>query len=275
MGHRTVSTISTSAALLLAALAPALAQSQLPRPGQLPPAGGQAPQRSQQAAPPPAPQAAAAKPYKAVTVAPPAVVEDPSFEAFRKELAAVAEKKDRRALANMVAKNFFWMGDKGDKADKKKPGIDNLAKAIDLDGKEGYGWESLLGYASDPTGVPFQDRKDTMCAPATPGFDDQEFEAMLKATGTEEGDWAFPAAANIELRASAQPNAPVIEKLGMHFIRVLDEDSGNDQMVKVVSPSGKTGFIPADAISPLGNDEICYVKEGNAWKIAGFIGGDE
>ena len=68
---------------------------------------------------------------------------DPSFEAFRKQLGAIAEKKDRKALAGLVAQNFFWMGEKGDKADKKKPGIDNLAKAIELDGKEAPGWEML------------------------------------------------------------------------------------------------------------------------------------
>ena len=27
-------------------------------------------------------------------------------------------------------------------------------------------------------------------------------------------------------------------------------------------------------VSPLGNDEMCYVKEGGAWKIAGFSGGE-
>ena len=45
-------------------------------------------------------------------------------------------------------------------------------------------------------------------------------------------------------------------------------------MLRVVTPSGKIGFVPADAISPLGNDQLCYVKEGGGWKIAGFIGGE-
>ena len=51
-------------------------------------------------------------------------MKDPSFEAFRKQLAAVAEKKDRRALAGMVSAQFFWMGDKGDKADRPSKGPD-------------------------------------------------------------------------------------------------------------------------------------------------------
>ena len=46
-------------------------------------------------------------------------------------------------------------------------------------------------------------------------------------------------------------------------------------MLRVVTPSGKTGFVPADALSPLGNDQLCYSKEGGGWKISGFVGGDQ
>src|SRR5882672_9407142 len=156
MGFRVIAAASITATLLLAAtVAPGVAQSQLPRPGQLPPAGGpqkpQAqPQQQGQQRPPQGqqqPQAAAPKPYKAVTIAPPAPFNDPSFEAFRKQMNAAAEKKDRKALADMVSKSFFWMGEKGDKADKKKPGIENFAKAISLDAKDGSGWDTVIGFA--------------------------------------------------------------------------------------------------------------------------------
>ena len=279
MKPRVIAAISV-ASLLLAA-APALSQGQLPRPGQLPPAGGQGgppPQRGQ-AAPPQQPQqpaAAAAKPYKPVAITAPAAVADPSFEAFRKQLGPIAEKKDRKALAGLVVANFFWMGEKGDKADKKKPGIENLAKAIQLDGKEAQGWELLGAAAADPTGTPFPDRKDTICSPADPTFNPQELEALAKATGTEEGDWAYPTQTGLEVHAGQQPNSPVIEKLGLHFVRVMQDNAqGDNPMLKVVTPSGKTGFVPAEALSPLGNDQLCFSKEGGGWKISGFIGGDQ
>ena len=65
----------------------------------------------------------------------------------------------------------------------------------------------------------------------------------------------------------------MIEKLGMHFVRVMEDDGPEppaDQMpmLKVVTPSGKVGFVPADALSPLGNDQLCYVKDATGWKIA-------
>jgi hypothetical protein len=282
MGYRVIAAASLTATLLFAAaVAPGLAQNQSPRPGQLPPAGGQQrpqaqPQQQQQGQQ--QPQAAAPKPYKAVAITPPAPMNDPSFEAFRKQMNAAAEKKDRKALANMVSKSFFWMGEKGDKADKKKPGIENLAKAISLDAKDGSGWDMIIGFASDTTAMPFPERKDTICAPAEPTFDGKELEALAKATGTDEAEWGYPTQPNLEMRVSAQPNAAVVEKLGMHFIRVMEDGAapnGDNPMIKVVAPSGKVGFVPADAISPLGNDSICYAKEGGAWKIAGFIGGEQ
>ena len=195
----------------------------------MPPAGGQG-------GPPPrgrrrvrraaaATAGAAAKPYKAVAISAPAAVTDPSFEAFRKQLGAAAEKKDRKALAGLVAQNFFWMGEKGDKADKKKPALDNLAKAIQLDGKDAPGWEMLGAASGDPTGTPFPDRKDTICAPADPTFNAQELEALAKATGTEEGDWAYPTQAGLEVHSGPQPNSPVVEKLGLHFVRVMQDQN--------------------------------------------------
>src|SRR6476469_657679 len=282
MKPRLIAAVSISSLLLAAG--PALSQSQLPRPGQFLPAGGQGgppPQRGP-AAPPQQqqqqPAAAAAKPYKQVAISAPAAVTDPSFEAFRKQLGAVAEKKDRKALAGLVVPNFFWMGEKGDKADKKKPGIENLAKAIQLDGKEAPGWELLGAAAADPTGMPFPDRKDTICSPADPTFNPQELEALAKATGTEEGDWAYPTQTGLEVHSGPQPNSPVVEKLGLHFVRVMEDNApGNQQspMLKVVTPSGKTGFVPAEALSPLGSDQLCFSKEGGGWKISGFIGGDQ
>ena len=61
-------------------------------------------------------------------------------------------------------------------------------------------------------------------------------------------------------------------------MRVYPDDSpaaavqGGDVM-RIVTPSGKLGYVPADAIMPLASDQLCYVKDGNAWKIAGMLGG--
>ena len=61
--------------------------------------------------PAPAPQQAPApgppKPYKVVAVKQPEAMKDPSFDAFRKQLITIAQKKDKAGLARLVARNFF------------------------------------------------------------------------------------------------------------------------------------------------------------------------
>jgi hypothetical protein len=42
--------------------------------------------------------------------------------------------------------------------------------------------------------------------------------------------------------------------------------------MRVVTPSGKTGFVPADTIAPLGTDQICYRNDAGAWKVVGYAG---
>ncbi len=239
------------------------------------PAGGVFAQQGLPQLPPP--PAAPVKPYQPVAVTPPAPLNDPSFVAFRQQLADVASRKDRTALATLVAQNFFWVQDK-DLADKTKPGVDNLAKAVALEAPDGAGWRILTGYSQEPSASESEERKGLFCAPADPGLDTKAFDALRDATGTDPAEWGFPNKTGIEVHAAAQPGSPVTEKPGMVLIRVL-QDSGppanpNDPMfLHVATPSGKTGFIDAQSLSPLIGDQMCYAKDAGAWKIAGYFGG--
>jgi hypothetical protein len=292
------------ATLCLAAMALSLATvpSESPAQGQTPPPGGSQqrgqplpppqrgqplppPQRSQSGPPPQQPaqqqsgqhQEQPPKPYKAVAVTPAEPMKDPAFEAFRKQIDEIAQRKDRKALAGLVqSQGFFWIGERGDRADKRKPGIDNLARAIGLDAKDGHGWELLAGYASEPTAMPYSDRKDTVCAPADPNFNGDDFDNLVKDTDTDDEDWAVPVRPNLQMRAEAKPDSAVVETLGMNFLRVMPDEDNDTPMLRVVAPSGKVGFVPDDAVAPLANDQICYGKDGGgAWKIVGFIGGNQ
>jgi len=77
----------------------------------------------------------------------------------------------------------------------------------------------------------------------------------------------------------AQGVAAAAALLGVSATIVMPDNAapGNQPspMLKVVTPSGKTGFVPAEALSPLGSDQLCFTKEGGNWKISGFIGGDQ
>jgi hypothetical protein len=279
-------TLATVVALTATA-APLSASAQQRLPQMPPQMQAQAPQQRQPQGQPPAPQQqqgqriAPARPYMPVAITLPKPYADAGFEAFRKQLGALAARKDRGALARLIANDFFWMGEQGDKANKKKSGIDNLAAAIGLDAKDGSGWETLAEAASEPTLEAIPDRKGVMCAPASPSFDEKALEQLAKATGTDAGDWGYPQKPGIEVRASAQANAPVIDRLGMYLVRVLQDQpttngaaQAEPEFLRVVTPAGKTGFVAADALSPLGNDQLCYRNDAGAWKIVGYAGGE-
>jgi len=75
------------------------------------------------------------------------------------------------------------------------------------------------------------------------------------------------------VRAVPQANGPVIEKLGSVFVRIATENTSNPPtFLRVVTPSGKTGFVSVDSVAPIGNDQLCYVKEAGDWKIGGYVG---
>jgi hypothetical protein len=176
-----------------------------------------------------------------------------------------------------IAQGFFWIQDK-DLADKGKPGIDNLAKAIGLDAKDGSGWDVVTGFANDPTATDLPDHKGVICSPADPNIDAKAFEALGEATQTDPSEWGYPLKDGTEVRSAPQPNAPVVEKLGLNLVRVLPDtappsDASQPAFLHVATPSGKSGFIAMDAIAPLGGDEMCYTKDAGGWKIAGYFGG--
>jgi hypothetical protein len=257
-----------------------------PRPAQLPPGPGGPGGPPGRGGPPPM---APPKPYKPVAVTLPQPYADPSFEAFRKELGEIASHKDRAALAGkVVANGFFWMGEKGDKANKRKSGVDNLAAAIGLDGRDGEGWQILAAAANEATLEPIPDKKGVMCSPAGPVFDQKAAEQAARATGTSPMDWAFPVKGALDVHAAGQASSPVIEKVGSVLVRVMPEGpppgagaGGNapppkpgSSFVRIVTPTGKVGYVVDDAIGALDSDQLCFVKDAAGWKINGYAGGD-
>jgi hypothetical protein len=217
-------------------------------------------------------------PYKPVAITLPPAVNDPSFEAFRKQLAEIASKKDRAALARLVAANFFWVPEDKDIADKSKSPIDNLAIALSLDAADGFGWETLADYAAEATTMADPQRKGVFCAPTEPVFDERAAVELTNATHTDPADWAFPIRDGIEVRAAAKQDAAVVDKLGLYLVRVLPDDSPANAVLatfyKVLTAAGKAGYVPIDTVLPISGDQLCYLKDGSTWKIAGFLGGE-
>jgi len=226
---------------------------------------------AQEAAPKP-------KPYKPVAVELPQPVKDPSFAAFRQQIADIAKRKDRAALAKHVAANFFWVTDDGKElAQKGRPGIDNLAQALYLDNPDTEGWDILAAFAAEVAADPSPERKNVICAPGEPKYDGAAAAALGDATGTTSSFWYYPTTTGLEVRNGFAQDSKVTGKLGMHLVWVHPDDSPaaavHTEVVRIVLPSGEFGYVAADALMPLPGDLLCYVKDGNAWRIAGYLGG--
>jgi hypothetical protein len=218
-----------------------------------------------------------AKPYKPVTVVLPQPMADEGFDAMRKQLGEAAQHKDRAALARLVvAQGFFWQRDGRNVAEKRKSGFDILAAALGLNNKESAGWEILSGYAEDPVASPSPNYKGAMCAPAEPGYDRKALADLIKATNSDVTEWGYTLSAGLAVRAAPQNSAPVVDTLGFHFVHILPETASDPpSYMRIATPAGKTGYVLIDSIAPIGNDQICYVKDGAAWKIGGYVGGGE
>jgi hypothetical protein len=210
-------------------------------------------------------------------------VNDPTLDAFRKELVAVAERKDRAALARMVvAKGFFWERDDGQGADPKRSSIDNLAGAFNLEDNNSPGWDGLAQAASDPHAAADPQKKGVACAPVVPEVDGRAFEALSQQTKTDPSEWGFPYTAGVEVRAEPKADADVIERLGLALVRVTIDESPlhavegtSAEWMRVVTPSGKIGYVSTGTIGALVSDQICYSKDASGWKIVGLVGGGD
>jgi hypothetical protein len=237
--------------------------------------------RAPAAAAKPAPALPAQKPYALIKVVIPTAPPDPAFDALRKELAEIVKRKDRAALAQrVVARDFFWERDFGGNFDPARPSIDNLAGALALESDDG--WDMLSGFASEPTVGPLPGRPAVICSPAIPQFDEEARNKLVDSTGTDGVDWSYPRSPGLPMRAAPQPNAAVVETLGLHFVHVLgyeekegDMDPLRTAWLRVAAPSGKAGFVAPNTLISSYTDRLCYAKAGAAWRIVGYVGGGD
>lgn len=217
------------------------------------------------------------KPYKPVGVTLPTPPADKSLDAFRKQLAGIAQRKDRAALSRIVAKTFFWEGDFGGMYDAKKPAFDNLATALRLNEADGRGWAALLAFATEPSIGRGAQNPNPRCAPAQPNYDDADLSIITESTNTDVVDWSYPRTAKLQLREKPEADAPVVETLDSHLIQVIGADGKGrrdaaQSWLRVVAPSGKIGFAPPGTlISPLA-DRLCFGKDAGGWRIVGYVG---
>lgn len=245
-------------------------------------AAGLAPSAASAQAAPTAPAAAdAAQPYRPVAVKLPEAQGEQSFTAFRKELADVARGRIFAELARIVVTpGFFWERDFGGDFDPKRSAAENLAAAIGLERNNGAGWRTLAGFAAEAGATAMLSRPGVICAPPRPAFDAFEFDRLVEFTHSARTDWGYARGGSAEVRAEPRDRSAIVEKIGLHFVRILgfeakddDADAARTAWARVATPSGKTGFVAPGKLASAYPPRLCYTKDAiGRWRIAGFVG---
>ena len=214
------------------------------------------------------------RPYAPVAVTPPPLQPDDALDTFRAEVVKAARGRVYAELARLTAaQGFFWLREFEGRFDPRRPGVDNLALALRLEHNGGAGWAELEQLAGEERMLPLESRPGVVCAPGKPAFDGLAFDRLVQDTRTIPEDWAYARVPDVAVRAAPRNEAPALEILGLHFVRVLDRTGG---WPKVVAPGGVTGFVPPGALRTFDATLLCYGKDGTGrWSIVGVIGGRE
>jgi hypothetical protein len=220
------------------------------------------------------------KPYEPIAVTLPEASADGGLDAFRLDVVKAAGTRIYAELAALVVGHgFFWGRDFSRQFDPHRPGVDNLAAALRLEHDNGAGWRALAALAAESRVTPLESRPGVVCAPGAPVYDGIALDRLVIATRTDAAEWAYLRSADVALRAAPDTNAAAIEMLGLHFIRTFARDGparGQAGWTRVVTPSGRIGFVAPGALQRLNPARLCYGKDAaDRWRIVGYIGGSD
>jgi hypothetical protein len=217
---------------------------------------------------------------------------DADFQKMHAAFANAAAKKDEAALFALIGPTFVWTsgGELTEQFDLGRDALHNFkvvfgfrAEGADKDGpvKDGPYWDSLAAFAADGTYYRATDSGNLVCGPiAAEIADDGVFERARKRIESEDeqADWYFTLREVAVAKAPGDTGAPIakfgtvaVPALAAHPTAPQGQPALAPTHLQVLLPSGKTGWIAAEAARPLDSDRLCYAKTADgAWKIAAF-----
>lgn len=228
--------------------------------------------------------------YPAVKVQlPDAYHADAAFRKMQKSFADAVAKKDAQALFSLVGPTFVWTsgGELDDQFDFSGDALQNFkvvfgfrqfGKRVDGGVADGPFWDTLAAFAANTT---FDPSSETLvCGPIQATIvDDGAFESAKKTIGADDSvDWYFTVADTSVTAARTGGGSPIgrANQIALPVVdvypQVLEGQSGPPTThLKVLLPSGKSGWIPISAAIPLNADRLCYAHlPSGEWKIALF-----
>ena len=214
---------------------------------------------------------------------------DAAFAKMRNSFADAVAKKDAQALFSLVGPTFVWLS-QGQLHNQFDPGRDALhnfkvvfgfrdfGKDADTPVADGPNWPALAAFAGDKY---FYRGTDTLvCGPTGATIaDDRIFDTAKQTIGADDlVEWYFTVT---ETAATATPTdgGSTVGRVSQLALPVMDvypsSPVGQSELpathLRVLLPSGKSGWIPISAAVPLVTDRLCYaVTADGSWKISAF-----
>lgn len=213
---------------------------------------------------------------------------DAAFAKLQKSFSDAVAGKNAQALFALVGPTFVWL-QQDEIADQFDFGGDALhnfkvlfgfreaGKHVDGGVKDGPYWGDLANFAAN---TKFQKASDTLvCGPMTAIVSQDVIDQARQAIGADDStDWYFTLG---DTTVTANPGGgATVGHVSQVALPLLDEypqaPEGSSETpavthLKVLLPSGKSGWIPASAAMLLNPDRLCFAMTANGdWKIAAF-----
>lgn len=219
----------------------------------------------------------------------PVYTPDAAFNNFRKQLIEAVNKKDSATLFSLVAPGFvptmnnmltsdFDAGRDAQHNFRVVFGFRPAGKDADDSVEGGPFWEALAVFVNENTY--YQLKPNLICSPMAASIVEPEaFEKARAAIDTPEeiATWYFTLRPT-PVQKSPQDNGPAVAQLSLEAVAILKaepaaETGQTPTHFEILLPSGRTGWIAADAVRPLQADQLCYAQTAKGeWKIAIFDG---
>ena len=152
-------------------------------------------------------------------------------------------KKDRAALAKLVLRAGLLLvegrGQRGRQEDRHRGARDRARPR-----RQGWlGLEIARRFAEDDTAAGLSGPSEHGVLAGRTRVQAKELEKLAETTKTDIGDWGFTVDGRRRGARRRAGNSPVIEKLGLIFVRVMPDTAPNasQDFMRVVTPSGKVG----------------------------------
>jgi hypothetical protein len=217
---------------------------------------------------------------------------DEAFEKFRKQFSSAVDSKDLKALSALVAPGFVWTvnGALAPDYDTARDPQHNFlvvfgfrAPGADADGNVDGGpfWSLLQGFATDESLNLNSDSGNLVCSPNSASVVNTEVYERAQNRVAEAFDgaqWVFLVGATTVVTSTADGKGTPIGKLAVEAVPVIStypEKADVATHFEILLPSGRRGWIPANAARPMLGDRLCYVRTpGGDWKIGIYDGGE-